>query len=305
VADFRIGYWCRREQCFGVGMPRRHEQLPRRRHLDDMAQIHDRDVVGDMANNCQVMRDEQHRQAKLLLQLLKQVDNLRLHGDIERGHRFVGDDELRLNREGAGDTDALALSAGEFMRKPIDMRRRQADHLHEFAHAPAAFLPGAAQVMDDQRLLQRIADPRIRIERRVRVLEDNLHALAIRPQRGFRQCQQVRAGKFYPAGSRFHQAQDQPAGRCLARAAFADQGQNLAAGDRERNVLHRGKHGAQLSEGTDPKAKDLAQSSHVQKGIGLRHDASSSSRQRTQRTVCPSSTFSIGGGAMSQRPACA
>ena len=43
-------------------------------------------------------------------QILEQVDDLGLDGDIEGGDRFIGDDDLRLYRQGPGDTDPLALS---------------------------------------------------------------------------------------------------------------------------------------------------------------------------------------------------
>ena len=49
----------------------------------------------------------------------QQVEDLRLDGDVERGDRLVADDELRLEGERAGDADALALAAGEFVRVAV------------------------------------------------------------------------------------------------------------------------------------------------------------------------------------------
>jgi hypothetical protein len=51
-----------------------------------------------------------------LLQVLQQVDDLRLDRDVERRDRLVADDELGLDGERAGDADALALAAGELVR---------------------------------------------------------------------------------------------------------------------------------------------------------------------------------------------
>jgi hypothetical protein len=56
------------------------------RILDDLAEIHHRDPGGDMADHAEVVRHKQIRQAELVLKLLEQVDDLRLHGNVERGN---------------------------------------------------------------------------------------------------------------------------------------------------------------------------------------------------------------------------
>ena len=50
------------------------------------------------------------------LQVLHQVDHLRLDRHVERADRLVGDDDLRVGRERARDADALPLAAGELVR---------------------------------------------------------------------------------------------------------------------------------------------------------------------------------------------
>ena len=60
------------------------------------------------------------------LQVLEQVDDLRLDRDVERRHRLVADDEVWLGGERAGDADALALAAGEFVRPAMRGVARQA-----------------------------------------------------------------------------------------------------------------------------------------------------------------------------------
>ena len=74
------------------------------------------DQIGDVADDRQVVGDEQVGEIELLLERLEQVDDLRLDRDVERRHRLVGDDEVRVDRERAGDADALALTAGELVR---------------------------------------------------------------------------------------------------------------------------------------------------------------------------------------------
>ena len=56
------------------------------------------------------VRDEEVGQPELLLQVLEQVDDLRLDRHVQRADRLVANDELRLHRQGAGDADALPLS---------------------------------------------------------------------------------------------------------------------------------------------------------------------------------------------------
>ena len=53
-------------------------------HLDDLAQVHHGDAVGDVAHDGEVVRDEQVGQAELVLEVLQQVDDLRLDRDVER-----------------------------------------------------------------------------------------------------------------------------------------------------------------------------------------------------------------------------
>ena len=57
------------------------------------------------------------------LQLSQQVEDLRLHRDVERRGRLVADDQLRLHRQRARDGDALALAAGELVRIALAAHR--------------------------------------------------------------------------------------------------------------------------------------------------------------------------------------
>ena len=57
-----------------------------------------------------VVRNEQDGQVQALLQLQQQIDDLRLHRDVERGHQLVGDQAFGLDRQRPGDADALALA---------------------------------------------------------------------------------------------------------------------------------------------------------------------------------------------------
>ena len=61
----------------------------------------------------------------LALQRLQQIDDLRLDRHVERRHRLVADDQLRLEDHRPRDADALALAAGELVRIAVDHLRRR------------------------------------------------------------------------------------------------------------------------------------------------------------------------------------
>ena len=86
-----------------------------------------------MFHNPQVVRNEEVGDAELLLQVLQQVDDLRLDRDVERRHRLVGDDQARLDRQGARDADALALPAAELVRIAVVGVAPQTDALEQLA----------------------------------------------------------------------------------------------------------------------------------------------------------------------------
>src|SRR3712207_8070985 len=61
----------------------------------------------DVPHDGQVVRDDDVGEAEPLLQLLEQVHDLRLDRDVEGADGLVGDDQLGVQRDGAGDPDAL------------------------------------------------------------------------------------------------------------------------------------------------------------------------------------------------------
>ena len=106
-----LGQRDRRQQRLRVRVARRGEQGRLVGNLDDAPEVHHRHPRGDVLDHRQVVRDEQVRQAELALQVLQQVEHLSLHRHVQRRHRFVADDEPRLNSQRTRDADALALAA--------------------------------------------------------------------------------------------------------------------------------------------------------------------------------------------------
>jgi hypothetical protein len=53
--------------------------------------------------------------AETIAQRLEQIDDLRLDRHVERRHRLVADDEVRVSGKRTGHADALTLTATELM----------------------------------------------------------------------------------------------------------------------------------------------------------------------------------------------
>ena len=105
----RLALGLGRQQVARIGMRRRLEHVLDRAVLHDLALLHDADAVSDLAHDTEVMGNEQHGHAHPGLNLLQQFEDLRLHRDVERRRRLVGDQEVRLVGERHGDHYTLAL----------------------------------------------------------------------------------------------------------------------------------------------------------------------------------------------------
>ncbi len=69
------------------------------------------DAMGERTHDAQIMADEEISEAVIRLQPAQQIDDLRLHGPVERAGRFIQHDETRLQHHGARNGDALPLPA--------------------------------------------------------------------------------------------------------------------------------------------------------------------------------------------------
>ena len=177
----RIGDRHGREQRLGVRVDRPLVELLRRRELDDLAEVHHRDAVGDVADDAEVVGDEDVGQRELVLEVVEQVDDLGLDRHVERRDGLVGDDQARVERERARDADALALAARELVRVAVVVLGREADDVHQLLHAPLGV--AARLAVDHERVGDDRAHALARVERGVRILEDHLHLAPQRPQR--------------------------------------------------------------------------------------------------------------------------
>jgi hypothetical protein len=68
-------------------------------------------------DHAEVVRDQQNRQSEFALQREQQPQDLRLHGDIERRRRLVGDQQFRVAHQRHRDHHALPQAARKLVRE--------------------------------------------------------------------------------------------------------------------------------------------------------------------------------------------
>ena len=158
----------------GMGELALCEDGARRRQLHHLSAVHDGDVVGHLRDDAEVMGDEQDGRAVLALEVVHQLEDLRLNRDVQRGGRLVGDEQLRLAGQRHGDHHALAHAAGELVRILPGDDLRVGD-LHVGEHLDD-LLPGlllGEALVDDKRLGDLPLDGEHRVQAGHRLLEDD------------------------------------------------------------------------------------------------------------------------------------
>ena len=128
----------------------------------------------------QIVADEQVGEAPVPLELVEQVQDLRLHRDVEGAGRLVEHDEVGIEREGSGDGDALPLPAGELVRVAVEVLASHADAFEQCDDPLGQLGPGGLAV-DAQRPADDVLDQLAGIEGGEGILEHNLAVPAIRP----------------------------------------------------------------------------------------------------------------------------
>ncbi len=179
-----------------------------------------------MADDREVVRDDHVREPELVLEVVQQVDHLRLDRHVQRRDRFVGDDQLRAQGERAGDADALTLSAGELVRVAVVVLGAEPDQRQQLLDVVLETALGLDALEPERRADDR-ADRVPRVQRGVRVLEDHLDVAAHRPHLAHGQVRDVPALELDLAARRLDQPGDEPAHRRLAAAGLADDAQGL------------------------------------------------------------------------------
>ena len=214
------------------------------------------------------MRDEDDADVEVALHRLDQLDDLRLHRDVERRRRLVGDQHVGVVHERHRDHGALAHAARELVRvvaRPL-LRVRDADAVEQLDRDPARVLPGGVLVREHG-LGDLVADAVHRVQRRERVLEDHRDvAPADLAQLVGGQREQLGALEDDLAADlgalAVEQAHDREVGDALPRARLADDAERLAAAKGERDVGDRLHHAVRGRE-ANRQAADVEQPARV------------------------------------------
>ena len=91
------------------------EQLAGLGLLDDLAGVHDDHPVGAPGDHAHVVGDEDHGHRQLLAEVVDEVEDLGLDGDVEGRGGLVGDEQLGLAGQRHGDHHPLAQASGELV----------------------------------------------------------------------------------------------------------------------------------------------------------------------------------------------
>jgi hypothetical protein len=104
-----------RQQGPGVGVAGVGQHGLGRALLDDAAQVHHGQPVGDVPGEAEVVGDDQDGQAEVADQAEQQGQDLTPDRGVEAGHGLVGDQHARLQGQCPGDHHPLALAAGQLV----------------------------------------------------------------------------------------------------------------------------------------------------------------------------------------------
>src|SRR5262249_33271962 len=176
--------------------------------------------------------------AEALLQVLKEVHDLCLDRDVQRGHGFVAHDQVGLHCKRTADRDPLGLPAAQLVRVTCNQMARKAHHVQKLAYAAGARGAGE-ETVDIERFTDKVANRHARIKRGVRVLENDLQLAADAAQAPLVEAAESRAFEQYAASAGADELNNGVAGPPLAPARFADQSQGASAFDAETDAVHR------------------------------------------------------------------
>ena len=227
------------------------EYLVHRALLHDTPGVHDHHVVRHLSDDTQVVGDEHDGGIDLILQVAQQIQYLRLDGHVQGRGRLIGDDDPGAARQGHGDHDALAHTAGQLVGEVLihALAVGDAHHLQQLDGALLDLLLGAALVVvEGDDLVQLVADAEHRVQGGHGLLEN--HGDRVAPQvlhdliRRFRHVvgliAQVQAylALHHLALRPLQQLHQRQAGNGLTAAGLAHHAHGLADGDGEADAVH-------------------------------------------------------------------
>ena len=214
------------------------EEIHRRCRLDDLPQVHHAHAIGHVANHVQPVGDEQIGELQLLLKFHQEIEDLGLHRHIEGGHRLVGDEKIRFQRDCPGDADALTLTAGELVGVLTASPGIESHEFHQMSRT-AAYLMPVRHGVNREHFSNDLLRGKTGIEGSEGILKDNLHSPAHGTHPPAAQVCYVQAVEYHPAGTRrLEPEQDAP--QCgLAAPRFSHQSQCFTPKHLQVYPVHR------------------------------------------------------------------
>ena len=167
-----------REQRPGVGMAGVGQHGLGRALLDDPAQVHDGQPVGDVPGQAEVVGDDQDGQAEVADQAEQQGQDLAPDRGVQAGHRLVGHQHARLQGQRPGDHHPLALAAGQLVGVGEEEPPRRAQAAAGQGLLDQRLLVALGTV-DAQPLGHRLVHRLARVQGPGGVLEDQLDLAAV------------------------------------------------------------------------------------------------------------------------------
>ncbi len=143
---------------------------------DLAAEIQHHDAVGDVHHHAHVVLDHHHGHAELFIEIDDVARHVLLFLEVHAGHRLVEQDQLRLQRHGAGQFDALAQAVGQGAggRLAHRLQVEEVDDLLDLAAMLELLAPRAGQPVQrsrDEVVLQEVMPPDHDVVEHAHVLE--------------------------------------------------------------------------------------------------------------------------------------
>ncbi|MNL12451.1 hypothetical protein D3C87_1333180 [compost metagenome] len=207
--------------------------------LDDVAMVHNHDPIRHLTYDTEIMGDHQQRHIFFGNQLVDEIENFVLRGDVERGAGLIRDEELRLMQQRKPDQHALAHAARKLGRigihDPLGIAKLHAaqNRCDTGAALCLGRVDAVALVGKAHDIIEMRADLEDRIEGRQRVLHDqrkrrSLKRLAFPSRHGEHIPPVDDNGAGGNSGILRQSADDRLGGDRFTRSGFADQRHPLA-----------------------------------------------------------------------------
>jgi hypothetical protein len=207
-------------------------------HFNDFAQVHHHDPMAEVFDYSQVMRDKKEGDTALLLQILQEVDDLRLDGNVQRANRLITDEQFRFNSQSARDSNSLALTAAEFVRIALSVGRVKADGAEQLGNAGLTGGIVLCEAMNVEGFTDDVFDGHPRIERAVRILKNHLQPSAMPAPFRAMQSGYVAVSKPDLSGGRSDESDNRASERRFATATFTDEAECFSGSHRKGDVVH-------------------------------------------------------------------